>query len=87
MKAKHRLLTKDVPAGKMCFTIGRFLRCMDQCKAVDKHVIQNVAYHCFDANDPLVRRIQAGEAIALETKSVDKLGPVEEHIKCQCNCQ
>ncbi|CAB3998740.1 vitellogenin B [Paramuricea clavata] len=88
LKGKHMKLTTGAPEGKVCFTIGRFLRCVAQCTAGQKHQFEKVAYHCLAANDPLVARIQAGDpTVALETRSVDTWGPVEEHLTCQCNCQ
>ena len=88
LKGKHMKLTTGAPQGKVCFTIGRFLRCVAQCTAGQKHQFEKVAYHCLAANDPLVARIQAGDpTVALETRSVDTWGPVKEHLTCQCNCQ
>ncbi len=81
-------LAIGAPEGKVCFTIGRFLRCMTGCTAAKKHQFEKVAYHCLAPTDPLVNRIKAGDTtVALETMTVDVFGAVEEHLVCKCNCQ
>jgi hypothetical protein len=60
---------------------------MAKCTAVKKQSFEKIAYHCVAPTDELFKRIMAGDpTVALETKSVDLLAPVEEHRTCQCDC-
>ena len=80
--------TAGAPQGKVCFTIGRFLRCVAKCSAQKKQRFEKVPYHCVSTSDELYKRIMAGDpTVSLETKCVDLLAPVEEHQACQCDCQ
>ena len=89
MVARHIELPKTaINNNKVCFSIGRFLRCIKGCQVAKKHIVQKVAHHCLKPNDPLVARLRIGDpTVALETKSVDLYGPVKEHVACQCNCE
>lgn len=73
---------------KVCFTIGRFLRCINGCEFAQTQTIEKVAYHCLGAKDPLVEKLRAGNTdVAMETKSVDLYDKVVEHVACNCNYQ
>ena len=88
LKAKHMNTTIGAPQGKVCFTIGRFLRCMAKCSPLKKQRFEKVPYHCVSTSDELYKRIMAGDpTVSLETRCVDLLAPVEEHRACQCDCQ
>ena len=90
MKAKHiELPAKTNGRGdKVCFTIGRFLRCINGCKCKQTQTIKKVPYHCLGSKDPLVEKLRSGDTdVALERTSIDAYDKVVEHLACNCNCQ